>query len=249
MRRLFIITVLLLLTNNTKAQLVAPKNSTRDTFYITRVSYNGTELHKKDWPAQYIVEDAVNIYIAEFVYTKGKITKDYFAEICDVCYEELQLYVYSAICNGTKQKVEIIKHPNDSKKCKIKYNIGDYSIDVSPNSSTEQTEEDVDQEIYQVVEVDPEFPGGVYALYEYVQNNLQYPQLAKKNKISGRVFVQFVIEPDGSISNVRVSRDIGGGCGTEAVRIVKSMPKWTPGKNRGKAVRTAYTLPVNFKLD
>jgi len=98
------------------------------------------------------------------------------------------------------------------------------------------------------VEQDPEFPGGVEALYKFVQQNIKYPQLAKENNITGRVFVQFVVEKDGSVSNVRAARDIGGGCGAEAVRVVKSMPKWTPGKQRGKAVRAAYTLPVNFNL-
>ena len=108
--------------------------------------------------------------------------------------------------------------------------------------------EEVEDEIFQVVEQDPEYPGGVEALYKFIQQNLKYPQLAKENNITGRVFVQFVVEKDGSVSNVKAARDIGGGCGAEAVRVVKSMPKWTPGKQRGKAVRAAYTLPVNFVL-
>lgn len=112
----------------------------------------------------------------------------------------------------------------------------------------EQEEEEVEDEIFQVVEQDPEYPGGVEALYKFIQQNLKYPQLAKENNITGRVFVQFVVEKDGSVSNVKAARDIGGGCGAEAVRVVKSMPKWTPGKQRGKAVRAAYTLPVNFVL-
>lgn len=112
----------------------------------------------------------------------------------------------------------------------------------------QEEEEEKEDEIFQVVEQDPEFPGGVEALYKFVQQNIKYPQLAKENNITGRVFVQFVVEKDGSVSNVRAARDIGGGCGAEAVRVVKSMPKWTPGKQRGKAVRAAYTLPVNFNL-
>lgn len=112
----------------------------------------------------------------------------------------------------------------------------------------EKEEEDDEQVIWQVVEQDPEFPGGVEALYKYIQQNIKYPQLAKENNITGRVFVTFVVERDGSVSNVKAARDIGGGCGAEAVRVVKSLPKWTPGKQRGKAVRAAYTLPVNFTL-
>ena len=112
----------------------------------------------------------------------------------------------------------------------------------------EQDEEEKEDEIFQVVEQDPEYPGGIEALYKYIQSNIKYPQLAKENNITGRVFVTFVVEKDGSVSNVKAARDIGGGCGAEAVRVVKSMPKWTPGKQRGKAVRAAYTLPVNFNL-
>ncbi len=114
--------------------------------------------------------------------------------------------------------------------------------------TVEDEEEEVEDEIFQVVEQDPEYPGGVDALYKFIQQNLKYPQLAKENNITGRVFVQFVVEKDGSVSNVKAARDIGGGCGAEAVRVIKSMPKWTPGQQRGKAVRAAYTLPVNFVL-
>lgn len=121
------------------------------------------------------------------------------------------------------------------------------NIEITP-VVVEQDEEEDEQEIFQVVEQDPEFPGGVEALYKYIQSNIKYPQLAKENNITGRVFVTFVVEKDGSVSNVKAARDIGGGCGAEAVRVVKSMPKWKPGKQRGKAVRAAYTLPVNFTL-
>ena len=85
-------------------------------------------------------------------------------------------------------------------------------------------------------------------MYKYLAQNIKYPQLARENNITGRVFVTFVVERDGSVTGVRVLRDIGGGCGQEAVRVVKSMPKWTPGKQRGKAVRVQYNLPVNFSL-
>ena len=112
----------------------------------------------------------------------------------------------------------------------------------------EQDEEEAEDEIFQVVEQDPEFPGGSDAIFKFIQQNLKYPQLAKENNITGRVFVQFVVEKDGSVSNVRAMRDPGGGLGKEAERVVKSMPKWTPGKQRGKAVRAYFTLPINFVL-
>ncbi len=109
-------------------------------------------------------------------------------------------------------------------------------------------EEVVEQEIFKIVEEMPSFPGGEAKLMEYVGKNIKYPQIARETGIQGRVFVNFVVEPDGSVSNVTVLRGIGGGCDEEAMRVVKNMPKWKPGKQRGKAVRVQYMLPVNFRL-
>ena len=111
-----------------------------------------------------------------------------------------------------------------------------------------EEEEVQEQEIFQIVEEMPSYPGGEQKLMEYVFKNIKYPQIARETGIQGRVFVGFVVEPDGSVSNVKVLRGIGGGCDEEAMRVVKSMPKWKPGKQRGKAVRVSYMLPVNFKL-
>ena len=111
-----------------------------------------------------------------------------------------------------------------------------------------EEEEIVEAEIFKVVEEMPEFPGGSAKLMEFIQKNIKYPMMARESDIQGRVFVNFVVEPDGSISNVAVLRGIGGGCDEEAVRVVNSMPKWKPGKQRGSAVRCAYTVPIIFKL-
>lgn len=112
---------------------------------------------------------------------------------------------------------------------------------------TEEVVED-EEEIFLVVEEDAEFPGGLEALSKYLSENIKYPQLAKENNITGRVFVSFVVEKDGRVGNIKILRDIGGGCGAEAVRVVKAMPKWKPGKQRGKPVRSQFNLPVNFDL-
>ena len=111
-----------------------------------------------------------------------------------------------------------------------------------------QEETVVEEEIFTVVENEPEFPGGMEALYKYFGENIKYPQVAKDNNITGKVYVTFVVEKDGSIANPKVLRDIGGGCGQEAIRVVKAMPKWKPGKQRGKAVRVQFNLPVSFNL-
>ena len=102
--------------------------------------------------------------------------------------------------------------------------------------------------VYQIVEEMPQFPGGENKLMEYIAKNLTYPQEARDKGIDGRVFVAMVIEKDGSVSNVKVLRGIGGGCDEEAVRVIKAMPKWKPGKMKGEAVRVRYQMPINFKL-
>lgn len=107
----------------------------------------------------------------------------------------------------------------------------------------------VEAEIFQIVEEMPSFPGGEEALFEYLKNNIKYPQMARESNIQGTVYIGFVVEPDGSISHVEVKRGIGGGCDVEAVRVVKNMPRWTPGKQRGKPVRVSYTLPIKFILE
>ena len=106
---------------------------------------------------------------------------------------------------------------------------------------------DTDQ-VFQVVEVNPEFPGGMEALTKYLSENIKYPEQAKKDKTQGKVYISFVVEKDGSVADAKVLRGIGGGCDEEALRVVNAMPKWTPGKQRNTPVRVQFNLPVAFKL-
>jgi protein TonB len=134
----------------------------------------------------------------------------------------------------------------------------DISIDVEANQNTEvqeyvapvrEEEESAEEaQIFMVVESMPEYPGGEAALYKFLAENIKYPQMAKESGIQGRVFVTFVVERNGGVTDVRVLRGIGGGCDEEAIRVVQSMPSWTPGKQRGKSVRVQYNLPVKFTL-
>jgi Ca-activated chloride channel family protein len=107
-------------------------------------------------------------------------------------------------------------------------------------------EEVREKEAFIVVETMPSFPGGQKALENYLKINLKYPEAAKNGGIKGTVFVSFVVERDGSLSDIRVLRGIGSGCDEEVIRLVKNMPKWKPGKQRGKAVRVSMNLPVTF---
>lgn len=105
-----------------------------------------------------------------------------------------------------------------------------------------------EEEAFVIVEEMPEFPGGKKALQEYLSEHCEYPEEAEDEGIEGTVYVNFVVEKDGSISNVKIVRGIGGGCDEEAMRVVKNMPSWIPGKQRGKLVRVNYNLPIRFAL-
>ena len=117
-----------------------------------------------------------------------------------------------------------------------------------PEIFPEVGEVEGESDVYQIVEQMPEFPGGVKALMQYVADHIKYPEEAKKAGTYGIVFVGFVVEPDGSLSGFKVLRGIGYGCDEEAIRVVKSMPKWNPGKHRGEPVRVSYQIPILFKL-
>jgi protein TonB len=113
----------------------------------------------------------------------------------------------------------------------------------------QQREEPVEEEqIFTIVEEMPSFPGGESKLFEYLGKNIKYPQMATDAGIAGVVYVTFVVDKDGKIKDVKVLRGIGGGCDEEAVRVVKSMPTWKAGKQRGKAVTVQYNLPIRFTL-
>ena len=101
---------------------------------------------------------------------------------------------------------------------------------------------------FDVVEEMPQFPGGPSALFEYLSKNIKYPVVAEENGVQGRVIVTFVVERDGSITDVKVVKSVDPSLDKEAQRVVKSMPHWIPGKQNGSAVRVKYTVPVTFRL-
>lgn len=104
------------------------------------------------------------------------------------------------------------------------------------------------QTVFDVVEQMPEYPGGIAALLEYLMKNVKYPADAEKQKIEGRVIATFIVETDGSISNIEVARPVFPSLDAEAVRVLSGMPKWTPGRQNGKEVRVKYTVPISFNL-
>ena len=131
-------------------------------------------------------------------------------------------------------------------------------IEIEEELEIEDTESDEDEEIeiieedddefFMVVENMPEFPGGDRGFMKYLQKNVRYPAIAKEYNIQGKVYVQFIVDKSGAVTNVKIVRGVDKHLDAEAVRVIKSLPKYTPGKQRGKAVRVMFTVPINFTL-
>ncbi|HOO83449.1 MAG TPA: energy transducer TonB [Prolixibacteraceae bacterium] len=119
-------------------------------------------------------------------------------------------------------------------------------IDAVPVITEEEPEEDT--EVFVIVEDMPEFPGGELALRQWISNNVKYPVIAAENGVQGKVYVTFVVDRDGSVTNARIARGVDPSLDQEALRVVNNLPKWKPGKQRGKPVRVSYTVPINFQL-
>ena len=116
----------------------------------------------------------------------------------------------------------------------------DINIDDEPTDTNE---------IYMVVEDSPQFPGGLQALLDYLHDNIKYPESCRRDSIQGRVIISFVVEKDGSINSAEIVKGVHEQLDAEALRVIDAMPKWKPGKQRGKTVRVKYAIPVNFRLD
>jgi protein TonB len=126
----------------------------------------------------------------------------------------------------------------------------DINIDdvVGPKEIAGVTESTNNNDVFVAVEVSPEFPGGEAAFGKFLHDHIRYPSVAKENNTQGRVFLQFVVERDGSLTDIKIMRDPGSGLGDEALRVLKSSPHWRAGMQNGKQVRVQYTVPVNFSL-
>ena len=112
-----------------------------------------------------------------------------------------------------------------------------------------EIEEEADDEFFMVVENMPEFPGGDLGLMNYIRKNVKYPPIAKEYNITGKVYVSFIVDKTGSVTNVKIVRGVDKNLDAEALRVVKSLPKYKPGKQRGKPVRVMFTIPINFTLN
>ena len=121
-------------------------------------------------------------------------------------------------------------------------------IDVAPIIEAAEEEEEESAQVFFIVEDMPEFPGGDLALRKYIANAVKYPVIAQENGIQGKVYVTFVVGKDGAVNNAGIARGVDASLDKEALRVVNSLPKWKPGKQRGKPVNVSYTVPINFVL-
>lgn len=195
-------------------------------------------------------------YVA-FEWTEKEVTKYVVTE--DVAWQDEELDIQQTTQETPPpppppavQEVEVLNVVEDDVEVEtIEINTEDdkdVEVVIAPpvEAPVEEEEEEV---IFMVVESMPEFPGGQQALFKYLAENVKYPVIAQENGIQGRVICQFVVNKDGSIVDVVAVRSSGEpSLDKEAIRVIKSMPKWKPGKQRGKPVRVKYTVPVNFRL-
>ncbi len=122
-------------------------------------------------------------------------------------------------------------------------------VDVAPIiAAKEEKEEEEEAQVFFIVEEMPEFPGGEAALRSFIAKSINYPVIAQENGIQGKVYVTFVVDKDGGISDAKIARGVDPSLDKEALRVVNSLPKWKPGKQRGKPVRVSYTVPISFVL-
>ena len=195
-------------------------------------------------------------YVA-FEWTEKEVTKYVVTE--DVAWQDEELDIQQTTQETPPppppapiQEVEVLNVVEDDVEVEeIEINTEDdkdVEVVIAPPVEVKIEEED-EEVVFMVVESMPEFPGGQQALFKYLAENVKYPVIAQENGIQGRVICQFVVNKDGSIVDVVAVRSSGEpSLDKEAIRVIKSMPKWKPGKQRGKPVRVKYTVPVNFRL-
>jgi TonB family protein len=176
-------------------------------------------------------------------------------------YTEIEKQIPDSLkkCYPPVKYFELLKH-----KCKLdsttviviqKDKYHDLSTEISKFVCLNKTEfknrkiENGDKTLFIDYESFPEFPGGMGELMKYLEENIRYPQLAKDLGVQGKVYVNFIVQKDGSISDIKILRGLPGGCNEEAIRVVQNMPNWIPAKQREKPINVSYNLPIKFTLD
>jgi len=145
------------------------------------------------------------------------------------------------------EEIEVLEEEDEREETKNVFTEQEETQNLIVDMPEEEDEADLD-EVWDFPEENPEFKGGMQKMYEYLRDNIQYPEMAKENGIQGKVFVQFVVGKDGAIREIKILKGIHKTLDKEAIRVVKSMPKWNPGKQLGIPVSVRFTLPIKFKI-
>ena len=184
------------------------------------------------------------VYITFIVNKKGKIEGTKIARGVDPLLDKEALRVMNALdktWKPGKQKGEAVK---------VSYTVPiNFALNGGAAKEKRIERGEGANAVFFIVEDMPEFPGGDEALRKYIANTINYPDFAKKEGIEGKVYVSFVVEKDGSVGDAKIERGVDPSLDKEALRVVKALPIWKPGKQRGEAVRVQYTVPLNFALD
>lgn len=183
------------------------------------------------------------VYITFVVNEEGKIQDAKIARGVDPSLDAEALRVMNTLDKTWK--------PGKEKGVAVKVNYTvpiNFALHGGANKEKHMSSGESANTIFAIVEEMPRYPGGEEALKKYIANTLNYPDVAKKEGIQGKVYVSFVVEKDGSVGDTKIARGVEPALDNEALRVVKTLPKWIPGKQKGKAVRVQYTLPINFAL-
>lgn len=201
---------------------------------------------------------ALGVVLGAFSYTVHEKNTAGFGELEDVVAEEeiIPITRQQEITPPPPPEVpkiaEVINIVEDDVEIDDELDIADVEADQDTEVAiVEMTEEEEveEEEVFYIVENMPEFPGGDVALRTYIAQNVKYPEIAKENGLSGKVFVQFVINQKGEVQDVKIARGVDPALDKEAIRVVQNLPKWKPGSQRGKPVKVSYTVPINFQLN
>ncbi len=201
---------------------------------------------------------SLGIMLAAFNYTKHERIVNQFGELDDVDAEE-------EIIPITRQQEVKPPPPPEPPRVTEVLNIVEDDVEIEDELEIEDTEADQDTQV-EIVEIDeeeeeeeaqvffivenmPKFPGGDMELRKYIAQNIQYPEIAKENGIQGKVYIQFVVNKKGKVEQVKVVRGVDQSLNKEAVRVISNLPAWSPGSQRGKAVKVSFTVPINFQLN
>ena len=184
------------------------------------------------------------VYITFIVNKKGKIEGTKIARGVDPSLDKEALRVMNALDKTWKPGKQ------KGKAVKVSYTVPiKFALNGGAAKEKRIARGEGANAVFFIVEDMPEFPGGDEALRKYIANTINYPDFAKKEGIEGKVYVSFVVEKDGSVGDAKIERGVDPSLDKEALRVVKALPIWKPGKQRGEAVRVQYTVPINFALD